>query len=205
MTNNNPNTERDEVLFAFHQACERPTTEQIIDWVRRYPQFAEDIRAHAAVARDWAARKELPAEEPDQSTLERGFSQVLNALYNAEVAASQDTSVTCQSFDQMTAARGTTIPQLARELDLKRSVIADLFNGGMLAPVGQRLVDAIVAKVTITRAAFDAAYSLARDAPRVGHPKADSTPAIVPRRYNDIIRDSGMSQERTRFWLGEDE
>jgi hypothetical protein len=48
---------RDDALWAFHLACERPTAEQITDWTRRYPQFAEDIRAHAAVARDWAARR----------------------------------------------------------------------------------------------------------------------------------------------------
>jgi hypothetical protein len=47
--------ERDEVLFTFHEAYERPTAENIIEWTRRYPQFADDIRAHAAVAWDWAA------------------------------------------------------------------------------------------------------------------------------------------------------
>lgn len=46
---------RDEVLLAFQEACKRPTTEQILQWTNRYPDFAEDIRAHAAIARDWAA------------------------------------------------------------------------------------------------------------------------------------------------------
>lgn len=205
MTNHNHNTERDEVLFAFHQACERPTTDQIIDWVLRYPQFAEDIRAHAAVARDWAAKTELPVEEPDQNMLDRGFSQVLNALYNAEIgAADKQAPAACQSFEQLTAARGTDIPRLARDLGIKRSVLADLFNGAMLAPVGQRFVDAMVAKVTGTLAAFDAALAFALHAPRLGHAKADATPTMRPRSYEEIIRDSGMSPERIRFWLGQD-
>lgn len=57
----------DDVLFAFHQACLRPTAEEIIDWTTRYPQFADDIRAHAGVARDWAARKTEPVCIPDVS------------------------------------------------------------------------------------------------------------------------------------------
>ena len=47
--------DRDEVLFAFHQTCTDPTAEQIIEWVERFPQFADDIRAHAAILKDWAA------------------------------------------------------------------------------------------------------------------------------------------------------
>ena len=39
------NKDRDEVLFAFHQACNDPTAQEIIKWVKRYPQFANDIRA----------------------------------------------------------------------------------------------------------------------------------------------------------------
>ena len=36
---------KDEVLFAFHEACEQPSAEDIIAWTRRYPQYADDIRA----------------------------------------------------------------------------------------------------------------------------------------------------------------
>ena len=88
MTTHKGAEDRDEVLFAFHQACERPTADQIIDWTDRYPQFAEDIRAHAAVSRDWAAQEGLPVAEADASMLARGYSNALNALYNAEIEAS---------------------------------------------------------------------------------------------------------------------
>ena len=46
MTDRSPTPDRDEVLFAFQEACPRPTAQQLIDWTGRYPQFAEDIRAH---------------------------------------------------------------------------------------------------------------------------------------------------------------
>src|SRR5438552_2596447 len=123
MTTYNESPDRDEVLYAFHQACERPTAEQIIAWVRRYPQFADDIRAHAAIARDMAANEQAPAPQPDESMLARGFSRVLNALYDAETEAGSSTvAQPCETFQQMMSARGTDVPKLARELGIARSV-----------------------------------------------------------------------------------
>lgn len=55
--------ERDAILFAFHKAYEKPTAAQIIDWAKRYPDYAEDIRAHAAVAHDWAAADRATTRE----------------------------------------------------------------------------------------------------------------------------------------------
>jgi hypothetical protein len=56
MSHHNRKEERDEVLFAFHQACERPTAEQIIAWTDRYPQFADDIRSHATASANSSRR-----------------------------------------------------------------------------------------------------------------------------------------------------
>ncbi len=205
MTTRNKTEDRDEVLFAFHQASERPTAEQIIEWVIRYPQFAEDIRAHAAVSRDWAARCGAPVAEADESMLARGYSNALNALYNAEIRASSPAPAsTSQSFHEMLAARGKEIFQLASELDIARSVLADLFNGWMLAPIRERLIDRVLFSLTITREAFDSALQFALKNPRLGHAKADKTPTVTPRSYDEVIRDSNMSPERKRYWLEED-
>ena len=106
--------DRDEVLFAFHEACSRPTAQQIIDWTSRYPQFADDIRAHAAVARDWDTRRELAAEEPSETELARAYSRAINALYEADTKAA--TSATApQTFQDILAARGTNARALAQE------------------------------------------------------------------------------------------
>ena len=79
---------RDEVLFAFHRAYPRPTPEQTIEWTKNYPEFAEDIRIHAAIRLEWAARSEETEEEPDDLLLRRGRSRALNAIYHAKEAAS---------------------------------------------------------------------------------------------------------------------
>lgn len=205
MTMHSGAEDRDEVLFAFHQACERPTAEQIIDWTERYPQFAEDIRAHAAVSRDWAACEGLPVAEADEAMLARGYSNALNALYNAEIEASASATVSAsQGFHDILSARGKEVYQLASGLDIARSVLADLFNGWMRGPVRKRLADAVISALSITREAFDNALLFALQNPRLGHAKADGVPTITPRSCDEIIRESNMSDERKRYWLEED-
>jgi hypothetical protein len=200
MTNSNEN--RDEVLFAFYQACARPTVDDIFSWTRRFPQFADDIRAHAAVRRDWDACEDLPVQEPDESMIARGYSRTLNALYNAGVAATADTNQ-AQSFEQMLTARGMGVPQLARDLGIERSVLADLFGGRVTPPIGARLVNALVSALSDTRDAFDGALRLAIGSPHLSHAKATTAPTIIRRTYEETIRQSSMPDERRRYWLEE--
>lgn len=204
MTEYTRKEERDDVLFAFHQAYKRPTAEQIVTWTDRYPEFAEDIRAHAAISRDWAASEGLPPIEADETMLARAFSNVLNVLYDAETRAAADAPArVAKSFHEMLSEHGKEIYQLASELDIARSVLADLFNGWMLAPIRSRLANAIVSAFRITRVAFDDALAFALQNPRFGHAKADSAPIVTPRSCDEIIRESNMSAERKRYWLEE--
>jgi hypothetical protein len=205
MNQNKRKEERDEVLFAFHQACDRPTAEQIIAWTTRYPQFAEDIRAHAAISRDWAESEVLPALEPDETMLARTYSIALNALYEADAKASSPAPVqAAKSFQEVIKEHGKEVFQLAAELDIDRGVLADLFNGWMLAPVRKRLVDAVTASLSMTRAMFDNALTFALQNPRFGYAKADSAPSVTARPCDEIIRASNMPPERKRYWLEED-
>jgi hypothetical protein len=206
MTNQNKSEDRDEVLFAFHREVKNPTAEQIIDWATRFPQFADDIRAHAAFLKDWASGEEcLPIVEPDESMLLRGRSRALDALYNAKHAvAAEQSPAASHSFDQMMNMCGTDVPKLARDLDVARTVLAALVGGRMRSPVGPRLVMAIMGALCITREAFDAALRLAFATPRIGHAKAGGTPTIVPQTYEELIRASNMTDERKQYWLSED-
>jgi len=194
---------RDDVLFAFHEACPRPTVEEIIDWTTRFPKFADEIRAHAAVARDWATREGLSAEEPDETRLARAYSRALNALYMADAEPNA-----AQSFHDIIAARGTSVAALQREVGgavgIGRSVLADLVNGAMRGPVGQRFLDSVCHAVAITHDRFYAALKMALAAPRVGLAKADAAPTVNARTYEEVIRDSDMTPEQIRYWLGGD-
>ena len=199
---------RDDVLFAFDQACPRPTSEQIIDWISRFPQFADDIRAHAAVARDWAARETFAPQEPTETMLARAYSRALNALYKADTATKPAEVGPVQSFQDIMAARRTTVPALAREVGgavgIRRSVIADLVNGGMRGPVSRRFLDAVTGVLAITRDRFYVALEKALAAPRPGLAKAESAPIVKARSYEEVITSSGMTADQIRYWLDGD-
>jgi hypothetical protein len=102
------------------------------------------------------------------------------------------------------AQRGIDVPQLARQLDIARSVLADLVNGGMLAPVGKKLATALARQFEISIEALDQAVEFALASPRLGHAKADGAPTIIARPYDEVVRTSNMAPERKAYWLSED-
>src|ERR1035438_5570251 len=87
MTDEIKTANRDEVLFAFHQECKQPSAEQIVAWVNRFPQFAEDIRAHAAVAWDWATQTMDSEVDVDETMSARAYSQALNIIRSEPVSS----------------------------------------------------------------------------------------------------------------------
>jgi SOS regulatory protein LexA len=84
MIEKNRTKSRDEVLFAFHEACERPLPEIILEWTMRYPQFADDIREHAEKLMAWAAQENKLDASADEALITRSWSRTLNAMYHAE-------------------------------------------------------------------------------------------------------------------------
>jgi len=205
MTDQIKTADRDEVLFAFHQECARPSAEQIVAWVNRFPQFAEDIRAHAAVAWDWATQAAEREVEVDEILSSRAYSQALNIIYSAETSSAPgENSTPCRTFQQMQEAVGKETYQLARELDVGRSVLADLFNGWMRPPIRKRLVDGLLSLLHTSSEEFSFALEYALRRPRLGHAKADQTPLVTQRSCDEIIHDSNMPYERKRYWLEED-
>lgn len=209
MTDNKQIIERDEVLYAFHVECSRPTLEDIGKWISKYPQFADDIRTHAAIARDWDACKEEEfSEAPDQVMLARGYSDALNVLYEAKLRLSEASPSASETFQQLMAACGKDVPALARQIGgdkgIARSVLADLVNGAMQPPIGERFRTAVTGALSTTLEKFDGALQLALRSPRLGHAKATVVPTIHPRPYQDIVKDSGMNPEQIRYWLDED-
>lgn len=205
MTERNATFDRDDVLFAFHNACERPTLAQVKEWVERYPEYADDIRAHAALRMEWAAEvvEETEAAEADATALANGRSRALNILHKVQQATKQS-APPASAWQRMLAAAGFDIPTLARHIDIDRMVLAELNAGRMRPPLGQRLADAISAACEVT--ASDLANSVAElfSGPRrLGQAKADSAPTILTRTYEEVIRASEMTEDCKRYWLGE--
>ena len=205
MTDQTKAMRRDEVLFAFHRECATPTLDQIIDWTRRYPEFADDIRAHAGIMRDWAADDEADEEAVDELMMNRARSRALNAIYKAQAAEQADTQVAPETtFDQLLSAVGLDTRQLSRALDVGRDVLADLFRGRMSPPVGPRLVEALLGQLQATHAQFECALANSQAHPSMGHAKASQQPTVIKCSYEESVQRSSMSPERKSYWLEED-
>lgn len=200
MTKANRNPERDAVLFSFHEAFERPSAAQIIEWTERYPEFADDIRTHAAIAREWADAEGVPAEA-DESLLAAGYSRALDLMHKA----SKSTSEAHRSFQDIIAARGMTVPQVARAIGIDRGIIADLFGGRMSGPIRTVFLDPVTEVLTISRDAFARLHQNALTNPTLGLAKATHAPSIVVRSYDEIIRTcDDLTKEEKKKWLEED-
>lgn len=199
MTKQNSTEDRDEVLFAFHRACTRPTAEQVVEWIDRYPQFAHDIRAHAAVARDWDEQSNC-AVQPEESVIASAYSRALNLMFEASEAS----KLVGESFQEIIAARGSTVPQLARAINIDRTIVADLVSGRMKEPIKNVFVDAVDTVLNIPRNKFFSALRNALDNPTLGFAKASSAPTSIARTYEEIIRSSDeLDDEQRRYWLEE--
>lgn len=205
MTDQTKAARRDEVLFAFHRECATPTLNQIINWTQRYPEFADDIRAHAGIMRDWAADEEAEEKVVDELMMNRARSRALNAIYNAQAAEQAKTQAVPETtFDQLLSSAGLDTRQLGRAIDVGRDVLSDLFRGRMSPPIGPRLVKALLDQLKATRAQFDHALAYAQSHPSMGHAKASQQPTIIQCSYEESIRRSSMSPERKSYWLEED-
>ena len=205
MTDQTKATRRDEVLFAFHRECAIPTLDQIINWTQRYPEFADDIRAHAGIMRDWAANEEAEEEVVDELMMNRARSRALNAIYNAQAVEQDNIQAAPETtFDQLLSGAGLDTRQLGRAIDIGRDVLSDLFRGRMSPPIGPRLVKALLDQLKATRAQFDRALAYAQSHPSMGHAKASQQPTIIQCSYEESIRRSSMSPERKSYWLEED-
>lgn len=198
------NTRRDEVLFAFHEACEHPTAEQIMEWTTKYPEFAEDIAAHAEYLLASEAQQDLQIKQPDEADVARSWSWTLNAIFEAEKAGHLNTKSDGETFSQLLEQSGMTIPALARRIDIDRLVIGEINAGRLRPPINARLLIAL-AKI-FERAVDDLEQIIARTLarPMLGNAKASNRPEVHAQSYESVIQSTDMSLDKKNYWLGRD-
>lgn len=199
-------SDRDDVLFAFHDECDKPTSDDVADWVSRYPQFEDDIRAHAAIRNEWAELKNGESEV-DETTLARGRSSALNVLHQVQQAERQQAVSNEEApitWAHIVEASGFDIPILARTLNIDRMVLAELNAGRMRLPIGKRLFDALSDVLNVSASKLSSALSLlVSGPPRLGHAKANGPATINTRTYEEIVQASSMTPEDKLYWLTE--
>lgn len=197
-------TRRDEVLLAFHEACEHPTAESIAEWTRRYPEFADDIIAHAEHQLAWEARPELHDREPDEADVARNWSWTLDAMYKAENAQQAASETSAETFSQLLEEQGLSIPSLARKLDIDRLVIGELNAGRMRLPIHDRLLAALANVLGRSKDVMQSVLNRTLSAPALGNAKAETTPVVHQQSYEEVVSSSEMSIEKKNYWLGRD-
>lgn len=193
---------RDEVLFAFQLAHPRPTPADVTEWVGRHPDLRAVIMEHAAalIEADLAGEIDVPLQENE---LARGRSVTLDLIHRFEqgVRTAAVTQGGATLVDLLQAA-GKTLPVLAREIGAGRPMLTDYVSGSMSPPVEPRLTAAVSKALGLTVAAVEAAFATTLAKPVIARAKADGTPVVLRRSYDEIVRgDSTMTDERKAFWL----
>lgn len=216
MSKHNIQEKRADVLYAFQLTYEHPTPKDIIEWTKRYPQYADDIREHAEMLLAQHSRTRFERLEPDEEMLAKGRSEAMSAIYEAEQAATarkgdesvadptdaaSDTSST-EDFDSLLKKASQTIPKLAREIDIGRSVIAELAAGRMKPPFGDRFLAAVASVLGFATDTIVSAIRQSLRQPRLGPAKARDRPIINARPYEEIVAsNANMTPEQKQYWL----
>jgi hypothetical protein len=197
-------TRRDEVLFAFHEACEHPTAEKIAEWTERYPEFAEDIIAHAEHRLSWLAHSDVNDNTPDEADIARNWSWTLNAIFEAEKSGSLSAASRGETFSQLLETTGFTIPALARQIDIDRLVLGELNAGRLRQPINARLLDALSQTLQRAKEELEQIIDRTISAPVLGNAKASNRPEVYAQSYESVVLSSDMSPEKKNYWLGRD-
>tara|TARA_R110002096_G_scaffold287906_2_gene481548 strand:+ start:383 stop:1084 length:702 start_codon:yes stop_codon:yes gene_type:complete len=222
MTNYATKEEKSEVLYAFHLACETPTSKDIIEWTKRYPQYADDILEHAELLLAQKSRSQSGPCQPDEEMLAKGRSEAMSAIYEAEQGASEsfvdaesDTNTSDGSgvtlgpssainFDLLLKNACKPIPTLARDIDIDRAVVAEVAAGRVRLPIGDRFLAAVASILGLQPDNIVAAIRQSLDRPRLGPAKARDRPVIESIPYRDVILGSvNMTPEQIQYWLDE--
>lgn len=201
----NTQRERDEVLIAFHEECDVPTRADVERWTQAHPDFAQDIREHAAVRLAMVADMVEQSAQLDDNMIARGRSRVQAAMFEAEAGdrVVAPTASSGPTLNAMLKAAGLTQPDLARRLPIKRVVVADLFAGRM-RDVPPRFSTAVSRELGVSVVAFNVAHSHAARTPALGgRAKSVGQPMANQRSFEEIIRSSGMSDEEIAYWLAD--
>lgn len=196
--------ERDEVLIAFHEECDIPTRADVERWTLAHPEFAHDIREHAAMRLAMLADAvEAPAGLGDDMVV-RGRSRVQSAMFAAEAEDRATAAAASGStLNAMLKVASLSQPELARRLPIARVVVADLFAGRMV-DLRPRFSTAISRELGVSLAEFNVAHAQAARIPSLrGRAKASGQPIAKQRSFEEIIRSSGMSDDDIAYWLAD--
>jgi DNA-binding transcriptional regulator YiaG len=197
----------DSVLFQFHREVTKPTPDIVAAWSRMYPEYAADIQAHAVEMLNLDSRAD--ASVPDMESLEaEARSAGINAVFEAnqrDAAA----PVVCTSLREVAAHAGLSLRELADNIGIARSVVADVNSGAIMPETVSnkffRVVSSLVKKdFGVLRGLIPKAHvGVMHEA--IAFKAAAPPSAGKPRTWRDAINASDMPEDKKAYWLSDED
>lgn len=181
----------DDILFRFHQAADVVTPALVERWTQDYPQYADEIRERAVDIIDmqfFMSLDPLPVnEEVEAPVVLPATADVLPTLREAAEGA------------------GTKLRDLADDLDIARSVLADLNAGRIVqATIPDRLCRLVAERLGRAHDWLARVVQGSHElSPAPAFKASESPQAGRQRTWVEAVNDSDMEPERKAFWLSE--
>ena len=208
MVNKNEITLHD-ALNAFVGENDRPTAENVHEWVNRYPQFRKDLVEFAAC---WSEQSVLPpakeiGAEAERALVARAMSNVLNLAYSRDVEAQEQAAGddALSSLTQAAQSAGSTPLQLANECGLDLSLLSKL-NNKQIQPhsIPPKLMRMLAENLHETIGALKAYFSGPSIAVTGKSFLSQAKPtAMQQQSFADAVRSSSLSEDEKSRWLNE--
>ncbi len=185
----------DDVLFGFHQAADVVTPGLVATWTRAYPEFADDIRAHAVEIMDMQLLAASASEEPTAAHAPL-----------ATPAAAPVPAVDVGTLREAVKAVGSTLREFADGLGIARSIVSDLNAGRIVAgTVPLAFLRLGAERLRLAPDWFEAVVAGSRESGTAAAFKAAAAPeAGRQRTWEEAVHDSDMDPERKAHWLSGD-
>lgn len=176
--------ELDEVIFQFHQAVDVVTPQILKEWTSRYPQYAKEIRSHAAEIADMELLASIRPKD------------AVKTATNPK-----------PSLRAVVQSAGMSLRDFADSMNIPRSIVSDI-NAGRIetASIPRRFARLAAEKLGLTAQWMLDVARASSEPPAAATFKATNGPSEGRKRnWREAIQASEMTDEARAFWLMEDE
>jgi len=209
MTRNENLPTLDDVLNEFVAGHERPTAEALEAWVRRYPQFRNELIDFAAA---WAEQILLPAApelttDEEERIVDRAMSHALNVSFSRDEQAQshQTNGKAIKSLTAEAKKAGLSAPEFAKACGLDLVLITKL-NNRQIRPstIPPRLISHVARLLGRT---IEAVMEYLGRAPQPLAGRSflalEKPKGAEQENFADAVRASSLGEAEKARWLGE--
>jgi hypothetical protein len=208
MDKQNQTPTADDVLDAYVDAVGEPNHADLVDWIRRFPQYEQEITDFTV---SWSRIARLPpsdAAQVDEETLVlRGMSIVRNLVHTHQQQGAGAAQVEVSSISGLLSEGGRVglkLRSLADAVDMSQALVREIDRRLIL--LASIPSEAIQSFARVLRCTPEVVTRYLDGPPRfatgVQH-RADEAPALAEQRdfFAAVRDDTSLSDERRARWL----